>query len=771
MGPYEGIRILELSESIAAAYGGMLLAELGADVVKVEPHSGDPMRAKPGFHVWNRSKRSVMLDFWGKDRKVLRKLAADADIIITDLVPEEAQRLGFTYEDIKRDNSAVIYCSTPPMGSQGPRRNLAKDDNLVAAYSALMGQQWSYRGGPVYLVIPISSYGTALLAAGAIGAALCVRERKGVGQRVEVSWLAGSLAMQAMHICRREGTAEPSYIEKDAPRGGQSAVYRSYQASDGWLFPGCGSPTFARKLFIALGVPELVSDPRYAEMPWGIPKEHRPALQKLIEKIISQKTVAEWIRILRENDVPCAPIQSREEFLKDPQALHNAMVVEVADPELGRTLQMNVPVSLSLTPGGIQRAAPRLGEHNREVLRELEGKGKPRRKFGTSLPPVAPLAGLKVIDLTNYVAGPAMTRHLAELGADIIKVESWDGDALRYQAFSFVNMNRGKRDVVIDLKTQEGQKIIHELIKEADILVMNFRPNVVKRLNLDYDTVRRMNPKIICYSGTAWGKGGAYEHLPGFDPLIQALSGLMEAQGGRGQEPAMFYVGIQDHATALQAMYSTLAALYYRERSGQGQLVESCILNSGFTMQSGELISYDQKPPEPDGGRDLIGLSALCRLYQAKDGWLMLSVKNMEQWSSLAEAMGHPEWTGEYLAAVLTEPAGGAVAKMLETTFATRPREEWLRLFDKADVPCAPALTYDEIVNDPQVKAEGLFEIEDSPEWGKLWVTARLIKFSETPATPVRGVPSLGQHDREVLEELGYNSEQIEELQAKKVVK
>jgi len=772
-GTYNGLRIIDLSDGIAGSYAGTLLAEMGADTVKIEPPQGSTMRGLPGFHVWNRSKRSIVMDLKHEGQGDIQRLLAKADVVISDFLPNEARDLHLEYSDIASINPQVIYCVMPPLGSRGPHANMPMNDDLVAAYGGFFAAQWAYREGPVYIIIPLASYGAALLAAGAVGAALFARERTGRGQQVEVSWLAGSFASQMSFVVDSE-TPQESLWERD-PLGGFSPAYRLYKASDDWLCIACVHGVFWNKLCFALGMPELVSDPRYADAPLGIAIEHRPALKKTFAEVIATRPRSEWVRILQENDVPCAPVMTPFDFINDPQVVHNGMRVEVDDPELGKTIQIGVPVRLSKTPGAIRYPSPCLGQHSGEVLNELSESSQPGttpKKISLKQPPQkATLSGIKVVDFTTYIAGGQVGRALAEMGADVIKVESIEGDSYRLVPYGFMAQNRGKRDICIDITNQEGQGITNKLIQQADIVVENFRPGVARRLNMDYDTVRHTRPEIIYCSVTGYGSNGPYISLPGLDQLVKAMSGLMQAQGDEQGEPVDLRVGFLDNICALIAIYGILAALHHRERTGEGQLVEANIISAALLVQSGDLVFYEGKPPSPNGGVDLIGLSALRRLYQAKDGWLMLSIQKNEQWQPFTQAINRSDLGEQYSATeALSSSRDGELAQLLEEVFRIRSVDEWFQLLATAEIPCSPVLSYRDLYKDPHVEANELFVIEDNPDWGRVWVTDSLAKFPAMPGKVQYGTPRQGEHSDEIMLALGYNRTQIQDLKALKVV-
>jgi len=765
-GPFHGITILELAMGIAGPYAAMLLADQGADVIKVEPPAGDPARGLPGSHVWNRGKRSVLADIESPDgRESVRRLAEGVDVLVADFPPGRAEALGLDYETLTRDNPGLVYCHLPPFGETGPHAHRPADDALVAVVGGVAGGQPSGAGNPVFVVIPVSSYGAALLAAGAIGVALRVRETTGQGQKAVVSWLAGALAMETGSLVGVEGGFLSPLGLASLTRQPQGAapVYRLYRAADDWLFIACGNSTFWGKLCIALDMPELVSDPRFENAPWGITNfQDRAALYEIIAPVIAAKPRAHWLQLFEESDVPAAPVQGRADFINDPQVAHNRMRVEIDDPEVGRTVQMGIPIAFSRTPGAICGPAPRLGQHTQEVL------GSPPKRSGSK--PVADsrtyaLEGVRVVDLTNYIAGSLCGMLLADYGADVIKVESLEGDSFRTFGLGFMGWNRGKRSIAVDLKREEGRRILRELAARADVVVENFRYGVAARLGADYETVARQNPRLVYCTIAGFGVDGPYAEKPAFDPLFQARSGAMAAQGGRGQPPVFLSAAITDYSAALLATYGIAAALFERERSGQGQRVVTSLTNATIAGQPGSFVFYEGAPPDPQGGPDFLGPSAVVRSYQASDGWLFLACRREEHWTALARVLGRPELAQrQSWEAAAAAPADGPLGETLASIFRQDPLATWLARLDGAGVPCAPVPSLQQILRDEHLEANALMTDCDHPQWGHIRQTGLLVKLSRTPGCIQRRAPLLGEHTREVLADLGLSEEETAHL-------
>jgi crotonobetainyl-CoA:carnitine CoA-transferase CaiB-like acyl-CoA transferase len=365
-----GIKILDFGHYIAGPYTAMLLAEQGAEVIKAERPEGDPFRNQPGFLAWNRSKKGIRLDLKkAEGQRIAHELAKRSDVIIENFHPGVADRLGIGYETIGQLNPRIVYCSISGFGPSGPYRNMPGWDPIVASMASVYVSQAGKDNPPLFLVSPLPSYYAALIAAFSVTTALYTREITGIGQKVDVSMFNSILASASIGIVGFEGIERISGIRD--PQG-TSPLYRLYQGSDDkWFFLGIGNLTFFTKFALAMGHEEWLTDPLFEGAPFLIVPPRSTQLITTFKDIFSAKTRDEWLEFLRAADIPCAPAQTTEEFINDPQVLANDMVVTVKEPHLGEVREMGVPVKLPLTPGQVKGPSPALGQHTEETLTDI----------------------------------------------------------------------------------------------------------------------------------------------------------------------------------------------------------------------------------------------------------------------------------------------------------------------------------------------------------------------------------------------------------------
>jgi len=391
------------------------------------------------------------------------------------------------------------------------------------------------------------------------------------------------------------------------------------------------------------------------------------------------------------------------------------------------------------------------------------------------------LEGIKVLDLSRALAGPYCTMMLADMGAEVIKLEmpgrgddsrSWGPPFVEGESAYFMSINRNKKSITLNMKSDKSTEIIHKLIKQSDVLVENFRPGAMERLGLGYEQVKAMNPRIVYCSISGFGQDGPYRMLPGFDQVLQGMGGLMSITGELGGPPIKVGVAIADISGGMFASNGILVALYNREKTGKGQMVDVSLLDSQvawLTYRAGAYLASGEIPQPMGSGHPVI---VPYQAFKAKDVFINIAVGNDQLWERFCKAV--------VLENVMNDPKFATNAKRVENReeivkiisdlIVTKDGEEWLKILTDAGVPCGPIYTVDKIFADPQVLHREMVKELDHPKAGKVKVTGIPIKLSDTPGEVETAPPVLGQHTQEVLTELGYSDQDLEKLKQENVI-
>ena len=759
-GTFSNVRVLDFSRDIQGMYTSLLMSDMGAEVIKIEPVGGDPLRSDPNYRFYNRGKKSICLDLSSQQQiEELHQLIKSSDIAVTTWLISEAKSTFLDYESLSKINPSLLHCSIPPYGDIGPMAEVPGDDGTVGTYTGIHEGQGGETGKPIYVQLPFATYGTAFTASLAIAAALFERESSGLGQKIEVPLYSGSTAMQATGFIDGEKVTTPARRRGPGPSTGLP-VYRLYKCSDDWIFVACGNNVFWNKLCIALECFDLLEDARFSEAPWNIPAEHWNDLAEILEPIFSSNSREHWLNILRENDVPCAPAETREWFSQHPQVIHNQMLQTIEDPELGTTTQVSPPLKFSVSTSPKPKPARSAGENNSLLQNVFTKKPISKGKIAEH-----PLEGIKVVDLTGYIAGAYGTTLLADLGADVLKVESFAGDGFRQNGAAFQGWNQGKRGMILNLKDPKGLDIFHQLIREADVVAENYRAGIAKSLSVDYESLKKVNPKIIYSTVNGYGLTGPFSEYPAFDPLIQAQGGAMRDQGGEG-DPVFLRIAASDYTSAILSAYGIVSALYYRSQTKQGQHVEISLVNAAFAYQAAEYFDYANKPAKPRLGS--VGQSVGYRLYEANDGWFFLSCREDIEWGKMCHAIGKSDMA-TYNREIRSENEE-TLNQTLESIFIENTVSSWIDLFRKSGVKCSPNRTLRIIHDDLQAQSLGLTTENDSYNLGRIRLQGLPFRFSRTPGKLDLPAPDHGEHTDQVLMELGFSNDDITNLKSKRIV-
>jgi formyl-CoA transferase/CoA:oxalate CoA-transferase len=386
------------------------------------------------------------------------------------------------------------------------------------------------------------------------------------------------------------------------------------------------------------------------------------------------------------------------------------------------------------------------------------------------------LDGIRVVDLTRFLAGPYCTMMLGDMGAEVLKIEPpGEGDESRAQqryrydgeTAYYLSANRNKQGLVIDLKHPDGLAVFHDLARVADVVVHNFRPRVADRFGLRYEALKGLNPRLVCCGLTAFGRSGPHADKPAYDLVVQAMGGGMSITGEPGGAPARMGLPIGDLAGAMFAAFGILSALLARERTGLGQDVETSLLAGQIALHTYVAAYYWHSGEVPGRAGSAHASMVPYQTFRAADGWIAIVAHTPKFWRNLCRALGLESLAADPRFATLEARLAHreALIPTLEAAFARKPCAEWCAILERADVPCGPVNTVDRALADPAVLAEGMVRTIEHAKGFRVKVTGNPVKLSATPGRPFTSPPTLGQHTDQVLRELlGYPAARVRAL-------
>ena len=383
------------------------------------------------------------------------------------------------------------------------------------------------------------------------------------------------------------------------------------------------------------------------------------------------------------------------------------------------------------------------------------------------------LEEIRVLDVTQMLAGPFCAMLLCDMGADVIKVEPPGGDSARGMAGavgsdspSFNAVNRGKRGIVVDLKTREGQGVLKRLARTADVLIENYRPNVMRGFGLDFSSLSKLTPKLIYASISGYGQTGPSAKKGGFDLVAQGVSGIMSITGEPGRSPVKAGIPVTDLGAGLFALSGIVAALFHRTKTGHGQHVDTSLVEAGIALSVWEATEYFSGAaiPEPMGSAHR--MIAPYQAIRCADGYITLGTANDRLFHRLCELLGHAEWADhpDYVDNTARVRNRVALVAQIEAITVRHPRRHWLSVLEEREIPCGPINTYEEVMSDPQIQARQMVVDTDHPTLGRVRTLGTPLKMSDTPLVTGRPAPLLGEHTEQVLQEAGFTPDEIAAL-------
>lgn len=747
--PLTGTVVLDLSTGPSGAIATMLLADLGARVLRAVSAEA-PLFREQGFLIWDRGKEAIALDLaTPSGREAVDALIPGLDVLIHDLQPSSPFSSLFVSNRLRSLNPHLVSCAVTAFGMQGPMRDSPADDDLVLARTGMLAGIPGFRGTPTHLSHRIPSVAAALCACTGITASLYMRELNGHGRQLHTSLMAAALIYQS----KVTGAGIGPQVFQRHPQGTDPFLGACYESSDGrYIVIGCMRPDLVGLCAAMLDLKELVQQPRYKDGR-GSSEAADDELRTAIAEAFRKKPSCWWVAKLLEADIPHAIVRSDEEIFDDPQVIHNRSLCTLDDPARGQVTQMGRLARFFRTP-----AAP---------IRPRSGAVAP----APELPPVRyeltddaaggdlPLHGTRLLEVSNLVAGPTAGRLLAELGADIIKLEPELGDLARQISGRtyFHHLNARKRSICLDTRKPDGKEALRRIVAQCDGLLANIRPGATERMGIGPS----WNADLVESHITAFGWDGPYASRPGLDPMAQALTGHLMAQGGEGNPPSSLNLtGPTDYTAGLICAFNMTLGLYMKRRHGVAQRIETSLLDSAILLNSAWCCRYEGKPARPIADQGQHGTSDFHRLYQLQDGWIYLAADTDTPKAALLE------WLGLNQFDTLGNPRVAARANALENAFREKALSPTLAALDSRSIPAAEVISgrSEAFFNDRLAIENNTVQTSQHPSVGTVRFLKGFVQFPDVEPTAIQPFPLLGEHTHPILVQAGLTPPEIEAL-------
>jgi CoA:oxalate CoA-transferase len=790
--PLSGLLVIEFSQFLAAPSAGLRLADLGARVIKIErPGTGEAGRqiaiknlfvegSSLVFHTINRNKESYAADLKDPDDLAqVKRLLAQADIITHNFRPGIMEKIGLSYEDVRVLNPRIIYGVVTGYGPTGPWATKPGQDLLIQSMSGLTYLSGTKADGPTPFGIAVADIICGSHFAQGLLAALLKRGKTGQGALVEVSLLESVLDMQfellTTHL--NDGGQLP---QRGAARGTAhaylSAPYGIYQTQDGYLALAMGN---LDKIDNKLDTNILADYPTASSWFAG-----RDDIAARLATALREESTATWLTILEPLGIWCAEVLNYQQATSSPgyQVLGMQQLVNLTDGKQLPTTRC--PIRIDGEKLYSDKAAPTPGQHTAAIeaefdLRRVRGLPPPvvekpavtsdNQPFndgrGQAPHPTKPLAGLLVVDFSQFLSGPSAALRLADMGARVIKIERPEtGDICRHLYTSNVIMNgessvfhainRNKESFAVDLKNEDDKAQVWELISRADVVMHNYRPGVMERLGFDYTSVKAQNPNVVYGEISGYGPEGPWRDKPGQDLLLQSVSGLTWLSGNADAGPVPMGLSIVDMLAGAHLAQGLLACLVRRNVSGQGGLVQVSMLESAFDFQFETITTFFNDggalPQRTQHNSAHAYLGAPYGIYQTSNGFLALAMGSIPKLGQLLSCEPLLSYQEPAQAFTQRDEIKAALAGHLKTNTT----EAWLAILEPADIWCANVLSWDKLLAHEGFAALNMLQEVTMSDGYQYRTTRCPIRFDGELLTSPIGSPQLGQDNATILAEI-----------------